>query len=87
MSTNASELNMPLYYYSHCQFCGKLCNQNDLTTVEISGTNWNLCEFCVDFATPETATQILTGVHPNNIELAWGAILAEEWINDEVDYL
>lgn len=77
----------PLPFWMHCEFCGKLTNNLDLWVGLISGIQWLLCDFCVQFATPETATQVLNNVHPNNVEIAWGAVIAQEWIDDTVDYI
>jgi hypothetical protein len=77
----------PLPFWMHCEFCGKLCGNLELWVGKINEITWHLCDFCVMFATVETANQVLNNIHPNNIEEAWGAVIAQEWIEDAIDYI
>jgi hypothetical protein len=70
-----------------CEFCHEECRSDQISYVNINGVIWKLGPFCKDFANEETANQVLNNIHPNNIELAWGAILAWEWRTDNIDYI
>lgn len=70
-----------------CQFCAEECRSDQISYITINGQVWKVGPFCKHFATEETASQLLSGIHPNNIEIAYGKIIANEWKTGDITYI